>query len=271
MKKSAVALLLSLLAFVSSSAADWVPQDYQGISAALHTGSASIAARGLVAAYDMETTTADGRLRDFSGNDHHGAMSTSDVIEGAVGRARRYDAVEDKVSLVAASGFDLNGPHTIAAWVRVDTLGLHQHVVACDDKWALWITPDDQWRLGDTRGGGWSTKEDAVQQGRWTSVVSVLRGTKGDPLIPDTVSLYVDGLLASASEHLRTDTARDAGTWNPGELYPADACYIGYESHQGVESHKTLPFVGVIDEVLLFSRAWTEDEVRAFAARKVSR
>ncbi|MDA1306313.1 MAG: LamG domain-containing protein [Acidobacteria bacterium] len=248
-----------------------VPQDYQGISATLPTGSASIAARGLVAAYDMETTTVDGRLRDFSGNGHHGAMSTSDLIDGVVGRARRYDSVEDKVALVAAGGFDLNGPHTIAAWVRVDTLGLHQHVFACDDKWALWITPDDQWRLGDTRGGGWSTKENTVLQGRWTSVVSELRGTKGDPLTPDTVSLYVDGLLASASEHLRTDTARDVGTWNPGDLHPTDACYIGYESHQGVESHKTLPFVGVIDEVLLFSRAWTEDEVRAFAARKVSR
>ena len=106
---------------------------------------------------------------------------------------------------------------------------------------------------------------ETVRQGRWTSVVSVLRGTKDDPLTPESVALYVDGELARAEMHLRTDEARDLGRWNPGALYPTDACYIGFESHQGMESHKTMPFVGAIDEVLLFSRAWSEAEVRAFS------
>lgn len=245
------------------------PKGYSGISEAMPTGSARISARGLVAAYDMETTTADGRLRDFSEGGHHGVSSTSDLVEGAVGLARRFDGVEDKVHLEPRVEFDLDGPHTIAVWVRVDGLGLHQHIFACDDKWALWVTPDDQFRLGDTKGGGWSTPPEEAEAGRWTSVVSVLRGTVGDPLTPETVALYVDGELANASQHLRTDRARDLGAWGPGELYPTDACYIGFESHQGVADHQTLPFMGAIDQVLLFNRAWTEDEVRAFSAREV--
>lgn len=240
---------------------------YVGISETDPTGSPDIRSDGLVVAFDMETLTADGRLRDFSGNEHHGALTTSDVVEGVFNGARRFAAVSDRIHLDEHPDFDLDGPHTIAVWVRVDQLGLHQHLFACDDKWALWITPDDQFRLGDTHGGGWSMTEGSVAAGQWTSVVSVLRGTRGDPLTPEIVALYVDGELADAGMHLRSDEARDLGSWNPGDLYPTDACYVGFESHQGNEAHQSMPFVGALDEVLLFSRAWTEDEVRAFSRR----
>jgi len=240
---------------------------FAGISETTPTGSAAIAPDGLVVAYDMESLTAEGMLRDFSGNGHHGALTTVKIGEGAFGSARTFDSVEDRVHLDEHADFDLDGPHTIAVWVRVDQLGLHQHLFACDDKWALWITPDDQFRLGDTHGGGWSMTEGSAVAGRWTSVVSVLRGTRGDPLTPEVVALYVDGELADAGMHLRSDEARDLATWNPGDLFPTDACYIGFESHQGNEAHQSMPFVGALDEVLLFSRAWTEDEVRAFSRR----
>lgn len=240
---------------------------FAGVSETLPTGSAAIAPDDLVAAYDMVSLTADGMLRDFSGNEHHGALTTVKIEEAPFGGARRFVSVDDRVHLDEHADFDLDGPHTIAVWVRVDQLGLHQHVVACDDKWALWITPDDQFRLGDTHGGGWSMTEGSAVAGRWTSVVSVLRGTRGDPLTPEAVALYVDGELADAGMHLRSDEARDLGAWNPGDLYPSDACYIGFESHQGNEAHQSMPFVGALDELLLFSRAWTEDEVRAFSRR----
>jgi len=243
------------------------PPAYAGIAADRPTGSPAIERDALVAAWDMETMTADGRLRDFGSYGRHGTVSVSDPIDGLFGRALRFDDVEDRIALESDTAFDLEGPHSIAAWLRVDRPGLHQHVVACDDKWALWVTPADQFRMGDTKGGGWSTAEGSVRAGQWTSVVSVWRGTAGDPLTPETISLYVNGEVADASLHLRTDEARALGTWNPGELWPTDACYIGFESHQGVESHTTLPFVGAIDELLVFSRAWTADEVRAFAMK----
>jgi hypothetical protein len=52
---------------------------------------------------------------------------------------------------------------------------------------------------------------------------------------------------------------------NVGSLYPMDACYIGFESHQGEPQHQRLPFVGALDEVLVFSRALSLREIKAFS------
>jgi hypothetical protein len=224
--------------------------------------------QGLVWSYDMETLTPDGRLRDLSGNGHHGErLAPGETEAGVHGRARRFRTVADRVHVPGHPSFDLDGPLSIATWLRVDSLGIHQHVAACDDKWALWITPDDRWRLGDTRGGGWSTAPGSVGKGEWTSVVAVLQGTKGDALGPDVVALYVNGRRAPAERHLRTDQAREAaGVWNPGALHPTDACHVGFESHQGLASHRSLSFVSAIDELRVYHRALTDAEIAGFAA-----
>lgn len=240
------------------------PDMFAGISEAWPTGSPAIDAAGLVAAWDMATLTPDGALRDFGPHGLHGFVLQAETIEGPLGRARTFSSVQDRVDLPEDPAFDLDGPLTIATWVRVDSAGIHQHIAACDDKWALWITPGNQFRLGDTHGGGWSSPEQTVEVGAWVPVVAVLRGTKGDPLEPAFVSLWVDGELAEAYAHLRNDEARELGVWNSGDLFPDDACHLGFESHQGMESHKTLPFLGAIDEVLVFSRAWSDEEVQAF-------
>jgi len=237
---------------------------YAGISESLPTGSPAIDSTGLIAAWDMATLTADGSLRDFGPHGLHGEILQAEVLDGVIGAARAFRTVADRVDLPESPAFDLDGPLTVATWVRVDSGGIHQHIAACDDKWALWITPADQFRLGDTHGGGWSSPEQTVRIGAWVPVVAVLRGTKGDPLEPAFVSLWVDGALAEAYAHLRNDEARSLGVWNSGDLFPDDACHLGFESHQGMESHKTLPFLGAIDEVLIFSRAWSDEEVQAF-------
>jgi hypothetical protein len=56
-------------------------------------------------------------------------------------------------------------------------------------------------------------------------------------------------------------------TWSPTVLHPDDACSIGFESHQGNARHQELQFEGVIDEILVFSRALTEREIQAHATR----
>jgi len=254
----------------AGDAADTEGTAYSGAATESPSGSTDISPDGLVAAYDFSTYT-DGFLEDLSGNGLHGEPTIRNATPGVFGEAQAFDVVQHRIALPAASLFDLDGPLTIATWVRVDQLGLHQHIVACDDKWALWVTPDDQYRLGDTRGGGWSTTEGSVDPGVWTAVVAVLSGTAGDRLTPDNVALYVNGALAAADAHLRTDEARVLGTWGPGELYDSDACYLGFESHQGNEAHQEMPFVGAIDELLLFSRAWDEAEVAAFSSRDPGR
>ena len=240
---------------------------FTGPSLSLPTGSPRIDPAGLVLSYDMASGSDSGVLWDFGPGAHHGQMLRNQVVASPHGQARVFTGVQDRVDLPEVPPLAIDGPLTIAVWVRVDSLGLHQHVAACDDKWALWITPDDQFRLGDTRGGGWSTDPARVRPGEWTPVVAVLRGTRGDTLEPEVVSLWVDGEEASAYAHLRTDAARASGRWGPGELYPDDACYLGFESHQGNAAHQEMPFVGAIDDVLVFDRAWSDAEVQVFSAR----
>jgi hypothetical protein len=242
---------------------------YVGISEANPTGSSAIAPEGLVAAFDFETLTADGRLKDFSTHGNHGSLNRRIATEGLFGEAMVFDSVADRIHLREDASLDLSGPLSIAVWVRVNELDLHQHVLACDDKYALWVTPANQFRLGDTRGGGYSTAEGSIETGRWYSVVAVLGASQGDTLQPGDVEMYVDGEPASASIVLRGQaTERPAATWGSAELYPEDACYIGFESHQGNEAHQAMPFKGVLDEALVFGRVLTLAEVQAHAARR---
>lgn len=50
------------------------------------------------------------------------------------------------------------------------------------------------------------------------------------------------------------DRTRGNAVWSPGVLHSNDACYLGFESHQGDADDKGLLFAGYIDEVLIFGR-----------------
>lgn len=255
----------SALAAALALACTTLSPGYLGISQRMATGSSAIRPTGLVAAFDFETLTADGRLRDFSPHENHATLHRRLTADGPFGKAQVFDSVADRIHLPANPTLDLDGPLTIAAWLRVDELNLHQHVMACDDKYALWITPANQFRLGDTRGGGYSTTEGFVQTNRWYSVVAVLRVSRGDTMNVGDVEIYVDGDPAEASVVLRAQAVdRPVATWGSAELHTEDACYIGFESHQGNDAHQSLPFRGAIDELLIFSRALTAEEIAAF-------
>lgn len=238
---------------------------FVGTSAELPTGSTAIAARGLVASYDLSTYEGEGLLRDTGPHRLDGRATIRNPTPSPFGEAQEFERIEHRIKLPEHPAFDLDGPLTIAVRVRVDEAGLHQHIVACDDKWALWVTPDDRFRLGDTRGGGWSTAPGTVETGEWVALVAVLRATAGETLTPENVAIYLDGEPAASELHMRSETAEASGAWGPGELYPRDACYIGFESHQGDLAHREMPFVGAIDELLIFERAWTDAEVQAFS------
>jgi hypothetical protein len=231
---------------------------YNGVSEELPTGSSAINAAGLVASYDMESTTPAGGLRDFGPNALHGTIRSTAPVDGPFGMALRFDSVGYRIQLPDAKAFELPGPVTIAAWVRVNTLDQHQHIFACDDSWALWVTPANYFRLGDTRGSGFDSREGSIKSGEWQSVVAVLSGTQGDVMSDETVQMYVDGesVLGTHGE-----------AWNSAELYPTDACYLGFESHQGNVAHQTLPFHGDIDDIMVFSRAWSAEEAMIHAGR----
>jgi hypothetical protein len=207
----------------------------------------------------MESLTEDGHLRDFSGNRNNGTFTRNQLVDGLFGKARHFSSVEDRVSLASNPTLDIKGPLSIVAWVRIATPGLHQHIVACDNRFAFWFTPLDQLRLVDTKADGLMTYW-RVAKDRWYSLIGVFEGTEGDLLTQSNIRIYVDG------ETVPVVQGRDiTGIWGKGPLFPTDACSIGFESHQGLPDHQNLPFSGDIDELLIFNRALTEPEARALA------
>ena len=247
-------LLIALTAvtlMATAVTAQLPPDTYLGISEQYPTGSPAIGPDGLVAAYDMETLTLDGQLQDFSGNQNHGILHQTALVPGLFGMARQFATTDDAVDLPENPTFALDGPLSLAVWFRLDSLGLHQHLFACDDKFTLWITPDNSIRFADTRGEGFESV-DGLAVETWYSLVAVLSGTAGDVLTEDNIAVFLNGEPVDGEIF---------GQWSPGVLHAQDACYIGFESHQGQPWHQIRPFVGMIDELLIFSRALSLSEI----------
>lgn len=247
-------MVYASLALLAASAR---AQSYTGISSKTPTGSEAISSDGLVAAYDFESYTDDGRLRDFGPFGNHGKVERTNERDGLFGRARVFTDLGDVVDLPEEPSFALEGPLTVAAWLRITTPGLHAHIVNCDDMYVLWTTTQDQYRLADTQANGITTKPGTVQTDGWHSVVAVLEATRGDRLTNDNIRLYVDGMALEGTLD---------PTWAPGALREGDGCLLG-ASKQGSAGHQRLQFEGVLDEVLIFGRALTDAEVSAFSRR----
>jgi hypothetical protein len=277
---SPAVLVLTLLTGRAPRASVEVPV-HLGVSASVPTGSPAIAADGLVAAYDMSTRNADGTLRDFSGHGHDGDVQGTTATPGVFGDAMRFATPSDRVHLPELRNLAIEGPLSILVWLRVDTAGLHQHLIACDDEFSLWLTEQDDLRFVDTVGDGAVTKE-PVARGRWHSAAAVFTATRGAPLDDDDLRIYVDGARVPVDvvgeprlwpvPHTTVVAVvhwlglHPTPHWNAAGLYPHNACYIGFESHQGDPRHQPLRFAGAIDDVLLFRRALDEDEIRIHAA-----
>ena len=244
-------LLLLYLGIVSSSIAQ---THYAGISAAQPTGSAGIATDGLVAAYDFETYTQDGLLRDFSSRGNHGKVTQTVETDGQFGKARVFAGMKDVVDLPEDMGLDLSGPLTIATWIKFAKPNLHQHILSCDDIYVLWTTERDQFRFADTRANGFTTQPGTVKAESWHSVVAVLNATRGDALSPNNIKIYVDGTKLDGTHQ---------PAWEPKSLRP-NGCLIG-ASVATENNHPAGPVEGVIDELAVFSRALSEQEIQAFS------
>ena len=232
---------------------------YQGISIATPSGSTAISNKGLMAAYNFETYTVDGLLKDFSSFNNHGKFNTNYSVQGNIGKARRFLKHEDIIVLPDNSSLNLTGPITFASKLRITKAGLHQHIFACTNMFVLWLTADNKYRFADTRGQGLLTDVsiEAVKNGDWHSVIAVLSAGKGIELNENNIRIFIDGKQVKGTF---------TKTWQPTKLPPKNACVIGGELN-GHEHHQKLQFEGIIDEMQIFARAFTEDEIRVYSSK----
>src|SRR5205809_5407888 len=192
----------------------------------------------LVLAYDMETLTPDGRMQDRSGNGHHGTMTGTGDVFGKVGRARHFGAGDR----ITAAGISVQGLNfTIAAWFN-------------------WTTNPSPYYSGIQGGGccSWELRVrndgrfavifyQAIQPDVYTAVASPLAYNDGTwhhaagILRSGLAELYVDGVLVGQSI---TNPIASVRT-----------------SLQTVVGHVASDFFGDIDEIRVFSRALSVEEI----------
>lgn len=256
-KKVSLLLLFFIGSFLLFPSITMGQHRYTGVSDQNQTGSKGISANGLVASYDFETYTSDGLLKDFGPFENHGKTLRNLDTLGLSGKARKFSTLADIVALRDHTSFDLDGPITVAVWMKVSTLNLHQHILACNDKFVLWITKSNKFKFADTQGNAFTTLEGTVKADGWHSVVAVWSGTKGDTLSKDNIKIFVDGVQMDGTYKNK---------WSPSTMQANNASVIGSTLH-GAIPHQELPFVGAIDELQVFSRVLNKDEIKIHATK----
>ena len=217
-------------------AGDWLTADRT-----LATSPAAPADTDLLAHYPL-----DGDVRNSAGASLHGTINGNPVtVDGATGSALRFggDAFVDCTNNVA---FDtITDAITVAAWISVDVFDKNYQTIVAkgDSSWRLsrnQTTDNLHWRCNgptpDLRVNG----QINVNDGRWHHVAGTYDGT--------IARLYVDGI-------------EDGAVATSGPIAPnIERVYLGENSEATGRQWN-----GLIDDVRIYSRALSVDEVRYLA------
>jgi hypothetical protein len=203
----------------------------------------------LVACWHFNENTGT-TVYDTSGNDNNGTIYGAAWATGVNGSALSFDGVDDYIEISDDPTLRLTTSATIEAWVKVDgTTADHQIIVA---KWypggnlagsyVLEFQPDGLTPQFVLRTSG---RLDAVSNvkitfGSWTHIAGTYDGT--------TSKIYVNGKLTGSREVNGTITVGN------------QLVCIG--AHSPVEPADRNWFNGIIDEVCIYNRALSAEEIK---------
>jgi len=205
---------------------------------------------GLVAYWPLNESNGD-TAADASGGGHDGTLSGDPEWAGGLfGGALAFDGVEDEV--VVPYGAALNPETlTVCAWANVEpgSAGAHRAILASRDDfpqrgYIFCAEPADTWQYWIGVGAGgvtWnSVQGPAVEAGAWSHLTGTY--TNGEQ------RFYYNGeLVGEADAELNI---------NPGQGF-----LIGASANE-LDPHLFL-FVGLIDDVRLYDRELSEDDIAA--------
>ena len=221
---------------------------------------------GLVAYWPLDegdgATTAD-----LSGNGNDGTLDLPEWDnDGKFGSALNFDGVDDYVDCGNPGVLDFGSDFTLSVWIKTDVAadatifgnggddggGIRYRLSTTDSGLVHWLFDDDSSKQNPTG-------NIAVVDGEWHHIVGMRRdGTD--------MRVYVDGV-------------EDMGvTNNAKSTIPADYDLSGTSQHNAnigaIRGHgDDLPkkfFIGLIDDVAIWDRAITEEEIAELATGSIS-
>ncbi|MHC4890913.1 MAG: LamG domain-containing protein [Planctomycetota bacterium] len=172
-------------------------------------------------------------------------------VPGKTGKALKLDGEDNYIEITKYKGVTGIRPRTVAAWIK--TTSSRGEVISWGARvhGKMWRYCFIRGRLGVTPHGGYYYINDAVHDDKWHHVAVVVIEAEL-PNLHDDVRLYKDGIPAEI---------HDIGLL---DLWPIET---------GAELDVTIGrrFKGLIDDVRIYDRALSEDEIKAIFTLKSNR
>ncbi len=205
------------------------------------TAAGEVSRNGLVAEWHF-----DGDAKDSSGNGNDGTIYGASFVEGKFGKALSFDGVDDYVEVPdSASLHIITNAVTVEVWIKIDKLSIWKSIAekSVHLNWAYGFFIEEDGDLGFGIGTGGTPVGDAHvltnvkdKLGKWLYIA----GTAGNGII----TIYVDGKLTKQTTY--------SGNINTNDI----PFRIGSRDNRDY-------FNGIIDEVRIYNRALSADEIKA--------
>ena len=166
---------------------------------------------------------------------------------GRDGKAIRFEGKNDALKVPGYKGVTGSRPRTISAWIK--TAGAAGEVVAwgTDDYGQMWVLGHIRGRVGVTPKGGYLYMRAATNDDAWHHVAVVVQAA-APPNLYDHVKLFKDGEVAEVD---------DIGLL---DLLPI-------ETGDQLDVSLGRRFKGLMDDLRIYDRALTENEIKALFKR----
>jgi hypothetical protein len=190
-------------------------------------------------------TAADSSRHRRNGALKGGLSFDKDSVSGRTGKALKFDGGDDYVEINKYKGVTGTRPRTVAAWVKTTSPEGEIMSWGADDFGKMWIFCfiEGRKRIGVTPDGGYLYINDEVHDDKWHHVAAVVQEAEL-PNLHDDVTLYKDGTLAEI---------HDIGLL---DLWPI-------ETGSDLDVRIGRGFRGLLDDVRIYDRALSEDEIKA--------
>ncbi len=192
---------------------------------------------------DSGASATDSSRYGRSGTCQGGLSFGENSVAGRSGRALQFDGQDDRLDITGYKGVSGRGARTLAAWIKTTRPRGEILSWGLDDFGKMWRFTFIRSRLGVTPKGGYFYMNLAVNDDAWHHVAAVVREAD-PPNLHDDVVLYLDGGVAEI---------HDIGLL---DLWPI-------ETGDRLDVRIGRGFQGLLDEVRIYDRALSEDEIKA--------
>ena len=189
------------------------------------------------------TAAADSSGHGRSGTLKNGLSFDKDSAAGRIGKALKFDEDDKYVEIAKYKGVTGTRARTVAAWIKTENDAGEIMSWGTDDYGKIFTFCFIRGRIGITPSGGYYYMNEPVDDDKWHHVAAVVKEAEL-PNLHDDVVLYKDGTIAEV---------HDIGLL---DLWPID-------TGGDLDVRIGLEFKGLIDDVRIYDRALSEQEVLA--------